>query len=112
MRPQVIFTELRDREPCMLRWVEVMARTGGGRAKIKFEVAFFRWLRDQILMIEDYAYVGKNFIGDPDLPLPLGAHWGDIGKKQNPKIMIMFLYFLYFMFLYFLYFLYFMFFYV
>ena len=31
--------------------------------------------------------------------LPPGAQWGDIGKKQNPKMVIMFLCFLYFMFL-------------
>ena len=73
MRPQVIFTELRARDPRMLRWFEIMARTGGGRAKVKFKVALFRWLRDQILMIEDYAYAGTDFRGDPDLPLSLGA---------------------------------------
>ena len=56
MRPQVIFTEFRARDPCMLRWVEIMAHTGGGRAKVKFKASFFRWLSDQILMIEDYAY--------------------------------------------------------
>ena len=42
-------------------------------------------------MIEDYAYVGKDFRGDPNLPLPLGAQWGDIGNKKNPKMVIMFL---------------------
>ena len=45
-------------------------------------------------MIEDYAYAGIDFRGYPDLPLPLGAQWGDIGKKQNPKMVIMFLCFL------------------
>ena len=95
MRPQVIFTELRARDSHMLRWVETMAGTGGGKAKVKFEVTFFRWLRDWILMIEDYAYAGKDFRGDPDLPLPLGSQWGDIGKKQNPKMVIMFLCFFY-----------------
>ena len=50
-----------------------MAHTGGGRAKVKFEAAFFRWLRDQILMIEDYAYAGTNFRGNPNLPLPPSA---------------------------------------
>ena len=79
----------------MVRWVEVMAHIGGGRAKVKFEAAFFRWLRDQILMIEDYAYTRTDFRGDPDLPLPPGAQWGDIGKKQNPKMVIMFLCFFY-----------------
>ena len=93
MRPQVIFTELRDIDPCMLSWVEIMAHIGGGRAKVKFEVAFFHFLCDQILMIEDYAYAGTDFIGDLDLPLPPGAQWGDIGKNKNPKMLIMFLYF-------------------
>ena len=65
----------------MLR--EIMARTGGGRAKVKFEAAFFRWLRDQILMIEDHAYAVTNFRGDADLPLPPHAQWGGIGKKQK-----------------------------
>ena len=37
-------------------------------------------------MIEDYAYVGIDFRGDPDLPLPPGAQWGDMGKKQNLKM--------------------------
>ena len=65
-----------------------MARTGGGRVKVKYDAGFFYWLDDQILMIEDYAYVGTDFRGDPDLPLPPGAQWGDIGKKQNSKMAI------------------------
>ena len=61
-----------------------MACTGGGKAKVKFEASFFHWLCDQILMIEDYAYAGTDFRGNPDLPLPPGAQWGDIGKKKKP----------------------------
>ena len=53
----------------MLRWVQVMARTGAGRDIVKFGDAFFRCLWDQMLMVEDYAYAGIYFIGDPDLPL-------------------------------------------
>ena len=60
-----------------------MARTGAGKGKVKFGDPFFRWLRDQILMVEDYAYAGMNFSENPDLPLPLGGQWGDIGKKQE-----------------------------
>ena len=60
-----------------------MDRTGAGRGKVKFGDPFFRWLRDQILMVEDYAYVGTDFSGDPHLPLPPGGQWGDIGKKQE-----------------------------
>ena len=60
-----------------------MARTGAGRGRVKFGDPFFRWLRDQMLMVEDYAYVGTNFTDDPDLPLPPGGQWGDISKKQE-----------------------------
>ena len=66
----------------MVRWVDIMARTGGGGAKVKFEAALFCWLSVQILMIEDYAYARTDFRGYPDLQLPPGAQWGDIGKKQ------------------------------
>ena len=45
----------------MLRWVQVMARTRVGRGKVKFGDLFFRWLQDQILMVEDYAYAGMEF---------------------------------------------------
>ena len=60
-----------------------MAHTGVGRGRVKFGDPFFIWLQDQMLMVEDYAYVGTNFTGDPDLPLPPRGQWGDIGKKQE-----------------------------
>ena len=77
----MIFTELRPRDPRMLRWVELMAHTRGGRVKVKYDAGFFHWLEDQFLMIEDYAYAGTEFRGDPDLPLPSDSQWGDIGNK-------------------------------
>ena len=52
--------------------------TGAGRGKVKFGDPFFRWLRDHLLMVEDYAYVGTDFRGDLDLPLPPSAQWGDM----------------------------------
>ena len=79
----MVFTYMRAIDPRMSQWLDIMARTGGGGDKVKFETAFFHRLSDQILMIKDYAYEGTEFIGDPDLPLPPGAHWGDIGKKKN-----------------------------
>jgi hypothetical protein len=44
-------------------------------------------------MMHDYAYVGLDFQGDPDLALPEGFHWGDLGKKDI-LFFIMFLWFL------------------
>jgi hypothetical protein len=67
-------------DPRMRRWVDLMARHGG-IPTVTYGPTFFQWLRDQLIMIEDYAYVGADFHGDPDLALPEGAHWGDIGKK-------------------------------
>ena len=64
LRSQVVFTELRVTDPLMLRWVQIMVRTGASRGKVKFG--------DQLLMVEDYAYTGIDFSGDPDLPLPRG----------------------------------------
>jgi hypothetical protein len=34
--------------------------------------ALFDWLKPQILMVDDYAYVGLDFRGDPNLVLPEG----------------------------------------
>ena len=58
-----------------------MAHTGGGGPKVKLDASFFGWMSDQILMIEYYAYQKTDFRGDPDLPPPAAAQWGDIGKK-------------------------------
>ena len=71
-----------------------MARIGAGRGRVKFSDPFFRWLRDHMLMVEEYAYACTDFIGDLDLPLPPGGQWGDIGKKQETLKMEFFLCFL------------------
>jgi hypothetical protein len=67
-------------DPHMRRWVDLMA-CHGGVPTVTYGPTFFQWLRDQIIMIEDYTYVGADFCGDPNLALPEGSHWGDIGKK-------------------------------
>jgi hypothetical protein len=33
-------------------------------------------------MVDDYAYAGLDFRGDPDLVLPEGSQWGNLGKKH------------------------------
>ena len=76
-----------------------MACTGAGRGRVKFGDPFFRWLRDQILMVEDYAYAGTDFTRDPDLPHPPGRQWGDIGKKQETlKWKFFFMFFVFYVF--------------
>ena len=34
-----------------------------------------------MVAINDYAYLGIEFQGDPDLVLPDEAQWGEIGKN-------------------------------
>ena len=60
-----------------------MAHTGAGRGEVNFDDPFFQWLRDQLLMVEEYAYAGTDFSGDLDLLLPPSGKWGDISKKQK-----------------------------
>jgi hypothetical protein len=64
----------------MKRWVDLMARHDSVPI-VKYDNIFFQWLRNQLLMVEDYAYAKMNFRGDPNLSLPEGSQWGDIGEK-------------------------------
>jgi hypothetical protein len=48
---------------------------------IKYNDVFFDWLKTQMLMVDDYAYVVLYLQGDTNLVLPEGSQWGNIGKK-------------------------------
>jgi hypothetical protein len=68
-------------DPHMRRWFNLMV-CHGGIPTITYGPTFFQWLRDQLIMIGDYAYFGVDFLSDLDLAIPEGAQWGDIGKKD------------------------------
>ena len=59
------------REPRMARWAALMPKSGGGQ-QMSWRPEFFRWLRRQLIVVEDCPYAGTDFTGDPDLPLPKG----------------------------------------
>ena len=59
---------------------------GGGRVANPYPVEFFPWWRRQIVAIDDYPYVGIDFWGDPNMPLPLGSAYGDIGNESRPLL--------------------------
>ena len=61
MRPQVTITRLEPKDPRMLAWVTTMPLLGGERPKVSYGSGFFHWLRNQLLMVEDYAYEGADF---------------------------------------------------
>jgi hypothetical protein len=50
---------------------------------IKYDDTLFDWLRPQMLMVDDYAYVELDFQGDLDLVLPEDAQWGELGKQYT-----------------------------
>ena len=81
MRPQVILTKLDPKYMRMLAWVTAIPRLGGGGPKFTYSFRFFCCLRNQLLMVEDYAYEGADFRNDPKLVLPEGKVWDDRGKK-------------------------------
>ena len=60
-----------------------MCRLGEGRVANPYPTDFFPWWRRQIVAIDDYPYVGIEFRRDPDIPLPPGAAYGDIGKESQ-----------------------------
>ena len=80
LRPQVTITRLEPEDTRMLAWVTAMPRLGGATPKVRYGFGFFHWLRNQFLMIEDYANDGVDFCHDPELVLPEGDMWDDHGK--------------------------------
>ena len=65
------------------RWADAMCRLGGGRVSNPYPADFFPWWRWQIVVIDDYPYARIDFRGDPDMPLPPGAAYGDIGNESQ-----------------------------
>ena len=69
MRPQVTITMLEPEHPKMITWVTTMPCLGCGGPKVNYGSSFFPWLRNQLLMVEDYAYEGADFRNDPEFVL-------------------------------------------
>ena len=74
------------RDPAQRCWADVMRRLGGGRVANPYLVDFFSWWQQQIVTIDDYPYARIDFRGDPDMPLPLGSTYGDIGNESRPSL--------------------------
>jgi hypothetical protein len=81
------------RDPTMARWIEVMRPQEGGRVPTPYNDDFFYWWRWHVIALNDYPYIETNFRGDPDMPLPLGTTYRDIGMSMFFKYFIIFLYF-------------------
>jgi len=83
-------------EPKLMRWVVVMARhPEEGSEVVRFPLEYFHWLENQVFAIQDFPYVGMDYRGDPDMALPPGEKWDDLGK-----IILNIFYFIFFVFVY------------
>ena len=60
-----------------------MRRLGGGRVANPYLADFFPWWQRQIITIDEYPYAGIDFPGDPDISLPPGVAYGDIGNESQ-----------------------------
>ena len=58
----------------MLKWSSLLVRLGGGHQP-HFSEDFFSHLDHDILVMDDYGYVGINLCHDLDLVLPEGEDW-------------------------------------
>ena len=64
-----------------------MRRMGGGGVANPYPTDFFPWWRQQIVAIDDYPYARIDFRGDPNMPLPPGLAYGDIGNESRPSFL-------------------------
>ena len=78
------------RDPAQWRWVDAMRRMGGGRVANPYPADFFPWWRRQSVAIDDYPYGGIYFWGDPDMSLPPGLAYGEIGTKSRLSLFLKF----------------------
>jgi hypothetical protein len=69
-----------------------MRQQGGGRVSTPYNDDFFFWWRQQVISMDDCPYVGIDFRGDLDMPLPPGDAYGDIGNKFLNISFFVFLY--------------------
>ena len=56
---------------------------GGGRVANPYPEEFFPWWQRHIIAIDDYPYAGIDFYDGPDMPLPPGAAYGDLGNESQ-----------------------------
>jgi hypothetical protein len=66
----------------------------GGRVPTSYNEDLFYWWQLHVISLYDYSYAAIDFRGDPNMPLPLGTAYGDIGMSN------VFKYFIFFVFLY------------
>ena len=86
LSPRVEIPPHKVQDLAQRRWENVMCRLGRGRVANPYPADFFPWWQRQIIAIDDYPYAGIDFRGDPDMPLPPRAAYGDIGNESQAPL--------------------------
>jgi hypothetical protein len=68
MRPWAAIPLFTPRDPAMLKWLGLLVQLGGGWHP-HFLEDFFNRLDQNMLVVDDYGYVGIDFHNDPNLVL-------------------------------------------
>ena len=90
MQPQHVTLDISSpRDPRMERYVELMG-WNACQSTVVFSASFFNCFWRQIVAIDEYAYAGVDFRGDPNLVLPEGAQWGAIDKNDLTMFFLFF----------------------
>ena len=81
MSPAIPLHVRYPRQPRLSRCGDIFLRQGGGDIVHRmYDDDFYTWWERQVLALEQFPYAGMDFRGDPDLVLPPGGVWGEIGK--------------------------------
>jgi hypothetical protein len=79
LSPRVDITPHGKRDPAMSWWTNMMRWLGGDRVPIPYNDEFFFWWYQHVITINDYPYNEIDYREDPDMPLPPGFAYDDIG---------------------------------
>ena len=92
MSPAIPLQVHHPRQPRLSRWGDIFLRQGGGDVvHSMYDDDFYTWWERQVPVLEQFPYIGLDFRGDPDLVLPPGGAWGEMGKYFLFFIIIKFL---------------------
>ena len=81
LSPAVPFPVRSPRQPRMSRLGDIFLRhAGGGSVQSVYDDNFEFWWERQFPALEQFPYAGMDFRGDPNLILPLGGAWGELGN--------------------------------
>ena len=81
MSPAIPLQVRSPRQPRLSQWGDIFLRQGGGDiVHSVYDADFYTWWERQLLALEQFPYAGLDFRGDPELVLPPGGAWGEMGK--------------------------------